>query len=209
VEDGTAFCRQCGAPQIRVAGVEPEAIPSSPVSTKDLLPHSLPSTTISGSAIQWSRALPGALIGGFVAAFAMQLPFGLSGLGLLAGGVTAVVLYQRRTFGMPLTGGMGAKLGAFAGAIGFLIFAIFTAVQVAVLNKGAEFRAVLLQALDQAASRSSDPQAQAALAQLRTPEGLAFMMAAGFFMILIVFLILCSVGGALGAVFTRNRAKRY
>jgi hypothetical protein len=104
---------------------------------------------------------------------------------------------------------MGAKLGALAGAIGFLIFAIYSAVQVAVLNKGAELRAVLLQALDQAASRSSDPQAQAALAQLRTPGGLAFMMAVGFFMILIVFLIVCSAGGALGAVFTRNRAQRY
>ena len=100
---------------------------------------------------------------------------------------------------------MGARLGAVSGVLGFGIFAVFTAIEVLVFHSGGQLRAALLEAVQQSASRTSDPQAQQILDYLKSPPGLALVMSLGLAVMFVVFLIFSSLGGALGAVLLRRK----
>lgn len=198
VEDGTAFCPQCNAPQIRVGLGDSDA---ERVAPSELSHHLAPPAK---GTIQWSRALPASALGGVIAALLMFIPLGAFGLGMGAGGILAVLFYRRRTPGVDVTPGMGARIGLLTGALGFGIFAVFTAMEVLVFHSGGELRAALLQAIQQSAARSSEPQAQQLLEYLKTPPGLALMMGLGLFLMLLVFLILSSIAGAITAALLRR-----
>lgn len=198
VEDGIPFCPQCNAPQIRVEGASAEAVSAAELDGSYL---SVPSAT----AIQWSEALPSAGLAGLIAAFLMFVALGVFGLGLIGAGVLSVVFYRRRSPASNLTPGMGARLGAVSGTLGFGIFAIFSAVGTWIFHNGGELRTAMLDAIEQSAARSSDPQVQKAFEYLKTPPGLALMMALSLVMVLAAFLILSSLGGAIGAALTRRK----
>jgi hypothetical protein len=199
IEEGTAFCPQCNAPQIRVGFGESEAetIPASELGNRIAPPAK--------GTIQWSQALPSTAVAGVIAALLMFVPLGAFGLGMTAGGILAVLFYRRRNPGFEITPGMGGRIGAVAGVLGFGVFAVFTAIEVLVFHSGGELRAALLEAIKQSAARSSEPQAQQMLEYLKTPPGLALMMGLGLFFMLVVFLILSSAGGALTAALLRRR----
>jgi len=199
VEDGTAFCPQCNAPQIRVEFGEAEAEPVAPA---DLVGRIAPGGKTS---IQWSQALPATALAGVISAMLMFVPLGAFGLGMAAGGILAVLFYRRRSPGADVTPGMGARMGCLTGALGFGIFGVFTAIDVLVFHSGGELRAALLEAIQQSAARSSEPQAQQLLDYLKSPAGLALMMGLGLVLMLIVFLILSSLGGAVAAALLRRR----
>ena len=135
----------------------------------------------------------------------MFVPLAAFGLGMIAGGMFSVVFYRRRDPGVRLTSGAGAKLGALSGALGYCIFAIFTAVEVLVFHTGGELRAAMLQAVQQSAARSADPQAQQAVEYLKSPPGLALLMGFSLALMLVAFLIFSSLGGALAAALFRRR----
>jgi len=163
------------------------------------------SETSPSAVIHWPQALPAAAIAGLVAASLMLVPLGALGLGMIFGGVLSVVLYRRRAPFAFLTTGVGARLGALSGALGFGIFAIFTSIEVVVFHSGGELRAALLDAVQQSASRSPDPQAQQMLEYLKTPAGLVLVMGLGLVVMFFVFLIFSSVGGALGAAWLNRK----
>jgi hypothetical protein len=199
VEDGIPFCPQCGAPQIRVGGANAEAVSPAELAGVSLPVHS------GGTAIEWSEALPSAGLAGLIAAFLMFIALGLFGLGIVAAGILSVVFYRRRNPASNVTPGMGARLGAVSGALGFVFFAIFSAVQTMVFHFGGELRAAMLDAISQSAARSSDPQVQKAFEYLKTPPGLALIMGIGMAFLLVLFLILCSLGGAVGASMMKRK----
>ncbi len=198
MEDGVPFCPQCTAPQIRVGGGSAEA-----ASATELGGDSFPNP--SGTAIQWSEALPSAGLAGLIAAVLMFIPLGAFGLGMIAAGVLSVLFYRRRKPASNLTPAMGARLGAVSGTLGFGIFAVFSAVGTLVFHSGGQLRAALLEAVEQSAARSSDPQAQQVIEYLKTPPGLALMMGLGLAFVLVAFLILSSLGGAVGAAMMRRK----
>jgi hypothetical protein len=202
VEDGIAFCPQCGAPQIRVGG--DQALAPAEISRE--LPG--PSAYAGTTAIVWSQALPSAALAGLVAALLMFIPLGAFGLGMIAAGVLAVLFYRRRDPSSNLTAGMGARLGALSGTLGFAIFAIFTAMEVLVFHSGGELRSALLQAIQQSAARSSDPQAQQIVEYLKSPPGLALVMGLGLVVMFVVFLAFSTLGGALGAALMRRKGQQ-
>ena len=197
VEDGIPFCPQCNAPQIRV-GVDSAEAPS--LSERD---GTFPN--LGGTAIQWAEALPSAGLAGLISAFLMFVPLGAFGLGMIAAGALAVVFYRRRNPASNLTPGMGARLGAVSGAFGFGLFAIFSTAGTLLFHTGGQLRAALLEAIQQSAARSSDPQAQQAIEYLKTPPGLALMMGFSMAFVLVAFLILSSLGGAMGAAMMRRK----
>ena len=199
VEDGTAFCPQCNAPQIRVGFGESEA---EPIAASDLASRLSP---VPKGTIQWSQALPATALAGVIAALLMFIPLGAFGLGMAAGGILAVLFYRRRNPGVDVTPGMGARMGAVTGALGFGVFAVFTAIEVLVFHSGGQLRAALLEAIQQSAARSSEPQAQQLLEYLKSPPGLALMMGLGLLLMFVVFLVLSCLGGALAAALLRHR----
>ena len=138
----------------------------------------------------------------------MIIPLGASfGLGMLAAGFLSVLFYRRRVTHADLTSGLGARLGALSGLFGFGIFATLTALETAVFHSGGELRAALMQAVEQAASRNSDPQAQQLLQYLKTPQGLVLVMIMGLMVMFFLFLILSSLGGILGAIALRRKER--
>ncbi len=199
MEDGIPFCPQCNAPQIRVGGASAEAVSAAELAGVSLPEHH------DGTAIQWSDALPSAALAGLIAAFLMFIPLGAFGLGMIAAGVLSVLFYRRRNPASNLTPAMGARLGAVSGTLGFGIFAIFSALGTLLFHSGGELRASLLQAVEQSAARSSDPQAQQVIEYLKTPPGLALMMGLALAVVLVAFLILSSLGGAVGAAMMRRK----
>jgi hypothetical protein len=129
-------------------------------------------------------------------------------LGMLASGALSVILYRRRNPAANLTPSMGARLGAASGALGFGIFAIFTAVEMVVFRAGGQLREALLQAIQQSAARSSDPQTQQVVEYLKTPQGLALVMVLGLIVMFVAFLIFSGLGGAMGAALLRRKERR-
>jgi len=136
----------------------------------------------------------------------MITPLGASfGLGMLASGFLCVLFYRRRVPYANPGPGMGARLGAVSGALAFVLFGVLTLLESAILRAGSEFRSVLLQALDQAASRNTDPQAQQWFQYLKTPPGLIVVMVIGLTSMFFAFLIFSSLGGAIGAAMLRRK----
>jgi hypothetical protein len=138
------------------------------------------------------------------ALFARLIP-----LWMLAGGWLAVTLYLRRRRGPEFTLSSGAKLGAAAGLLGFAVFCILLsilfAVQTLVLHQGPELRAMLRAAIDQAAAHQ-DPSVRPMLQWMQTPEGMVVLVIASLLMLLVAFLILCTIGGIFGASVSRKRS---
>jgi hypothetical protein len=207
VEDGTAFCRHCNAPQIRVSLATPPAetavVPEA--AENQLLAYGR-APQITG--LVWPHALRSAAQAGLIAAALMAIPLGASfGLGMLAAGFLSVLFYRRRVFHANLTSGLGIRLGALSGLFGFGIFAALSAVETAVFRSGGELRAALMQAVEQAASRNADPQAQQLLQYLKTPPGLVLVMILGLVVMFFLFLILSTLGGVLGALTLRRKER--
>jgi hypothetical protein len=199
VEDGVPFCAKCNAPQIRfIVHEEPELARRTGQPEHAIAPLDTP-------ALQWHKALRPAALAGIVAAFAMAIPGGMLGFGMLAAGVLAVLLYQRRVPGTSLTPGSGARLGALAGLVGFVFFAGASSLELLVFRADNELRTALLAAIDQAAARSTDPQARQIAERLKSPEGLAVLLVLVFLMIGIAAVGCASLGGALGAWFLQRK----
>jgi hypothetical protein len=200
VEDGVAFCPQCSAPQIRVGGgtttetmTVSDTPRSDPSSSRSVLP---------AAPIYWPQALSSAARAGVIAAILMIIPLGASvGLGMLAAGFLSVLFYRRRVPNANPGPGTGARLGAVSGALAFVFFGLLTAL----FRAGSEFRSALGQAVEQAAARNSDPQARQLFEYLKTPQGLDLVLIMGVIMMLIVFLMVSSLGGAIGAAMLHRK----
>jgi hypothetical protein len=128
------------------------------------------------------------------------------GIGMLVGGFLSVALYHRKLRDAWITSGMGARLGAAAGAIGFGLFALVTSVGALLFHTGDKLRQAAIQAIDQAAARNPDPRAQEMVQQLKTPEGVVLIIAFGMLFTFVFFVLLSSLGGVIGAAsFRRTR----
>jgi hypothetical protein len=208
VEDGTPFCKHCGAPQIRVVGIEAEAGPAPEASdSNESLPVVPPLTlpAVSSAGVQWSHALPGAALGGAFSLLAAVIPFARFGPAFLAGGALSVILYRRHVKGGLPTPGAGAQIGAASGGFSFLFFAI--PALATLVYRPDELRQWALDSISQQATRGYDPQKiQQAQELLKSPEGLTFFLAFVLFVLFLVFVAGSSIGGALYAAWIRKRA---
>jgi hypothetical protein len=200
IEEGVPFCPHCGAPQIRVEA--PVVEPSYEAATA--------AVQVAGrsGAVRWSDGLPSAALGGMIAAAAMVIPLGGFGLGIVAAGGLTVIFYQRRRPGDIMTTGMGARLGAATGAIGFGIFSIVMAAGTFMFHAGGQLRAKLLEAIEQSAARAPDSEARQMMETFKTPEGLALLFVASLIFLLAFFLLFSSLGGAVGGSFARRGNQR-
>jgi hypothetical protein len=204
VEQGTAFCPQCRAPQIRVA--VPETVTPSGI-TPDPAVSSLPAyfgaplTT----RIEWSQALPATALAGLITAVLMLTPLAYFGFGMLIGGSLAVVFYRRRIPVANVTPGMGARLGMVSGILGGGIFAALLSIGTMLFHAWDSIRAKLIEVVEQAAARNPDPQAQQALEFFKSPEGIILLLTTALIGTLLAFVIFSGLGGALGAALLRRK----
>jgi hypothetical protein len=211
IEEGTPFCRHCGAPQIRIPGIEDPASPPMPPGTPgEVQPPAEPvvigqAPALAPAGIDWPNALPAAGWAGALLALAWLIPYLGYLLWILAAGVAAVALYKRRVPNAVITPAIGARIGALSGVFGFAGFATLMAITLLLLRGSSEFREMLQKAMQQAGASNPDPKAQEVLAWMMSPAGLALMVTIVMVMFLIVFIAISSAGGALGAWLYRKK----
>lgn len=147
-------------------------------------------------------------MGGLVGTLGMALPLRGLGLGVLAGGgFLSVFMYMRRQVNTSITPGVGAKVGAASGGIGFGIFAILTVLGMLLSDLGSVLRDQALAAIDQTVARSPGALTQEMVQRMKSPEGVAVLIAIGLVVTLIIFLVGSSLGGAIAAK-ALGRSKR-
>jgi hypothetical protein len=214
VEDGIPFCPQCGAPQIRVMmAAQPAPGRSSSVALEGRpeQPAGLPGLQPAGAPRAWRAANLAAGLGALVAllvAVLTGLPQVAFFLWMLGGGMLAVVIYRRRQQLGFMSAGMGARLGAMAGLMGFVIFGLLSLVQMLAMRGTGQLRAALEQALKTSAAHSGNPEAQQMVQQFLTPEGMRLLLALGIVLMLVLFVALSSLGGAIAATVVGKRQTR-
>jgi hypothetical protein len=210
VEDGKAFCSQCGAPQIRVIMPEataPAAITGGVSSTE--LPIFSPDSPVIrvpalGTGIVWPRALRVCAVAAAIAVLITALRLMVPVLSVLSTGVLAVIFYRTRNPTWRGDARSGAQLGAVSGLVFSAISAIFGALAV-VLVQSAQIRQQMTIALQELASHSTDPQIQAALDLLKRPEDLASKLLSSILLMAVFSVAAGSLAGALTGAFLGRR----
>ncbi len=219
VEDGVAFCPNCNAPQIRVPVPEAEAATPLPAPSTAGEAHASAETAAPGGGsaaamtaapghIEWSQGIRGAALAGALLALCLLIPVAAFFVWMIAAGTFAVALYLRRVPDRALSAGMGARLGAISGLFGFGIFAFLYSLELLLAPDSGRVREIFQQVLQQSAARNPDPTFQAMLQRMMTPEGLALLFTLGMVFTLAAFVLLSSLGGALGAYLFRRRDSR-
>jgi hypothetical protein len=220
VEEGIAFCPHCTAPQIRVIVAEPPGAlavaadaPRSVAATAGLRSADLRSDTLPASEtlpvlavpMRWSQALKSCLLAAFLASLLMALglnPF----VSIFSAGFLAVVLCRQGQPGAFIRAGAGIRLGALSGLLSFGITSLLVSLAAMVPEFRAKMREQILEnAQKWAGAHPADPQVQAALDQLKTPQGFVMMVIIGGALLLVLSIVLGGFGGALaGAIFNRR-----
>jgi hypothetical protein len=207
------FCPQCGAPQIRVmtaAQPTPERASSVVREGRREQPATLTGLQPAGASRAWRAANLAAGLGALAAlliAVLTGLPQLAFFLWMLGGGMLAVVIYRRRQHLGFMSPGMGARLGAMAGLMGFVIFGLLSLVQMLAMRGTGQLRAALEQALKTSAAHSGNPEAQQMVQQFLTPEGMRLLLALGIVLMLVLFVALSSLGGAIAAVVGKRETR--
>jgi hypothetical protein len=211
IEEGAAFCQECGAPQIRVLSPDPEPesqpgtaenaqSPATPV-VLEAGRAAVPSAT---SSVNWSQAVRAAGLAGVLLGIAWLIPPAMYLFWMLACGAFGVALYHRRNPQTELTRGAGARIGAVAGVIAFAIFAVMTSLQLLLTRSSGTMRTLLLEAIEKSGGANPDPRSQEILQKMTTPEGLAIMVTFAMVLLFFLFLGASAIGGALGSSFFRR-----
>lgn len=202
ITEGTPFCPQCGAPQIRVSSSGPESSATAPLSpgtpgdlqppSQPVFPRHYPDAAAPGD-VRWRQALPLALTAGAASALLSFIPYLFFVWAALAG-MWAVSRYRDRVPLAPPTTGAGARLGAVVGLIGGLIYgSLFTAMLLLVQG----FRSSFLQEMERRAG--GQPEAQEVLRLMSSPEGFATLITGMMALLLAIFIASAALGGALAA----------
>jgi hypothetical protein len=113
-------------------------------------------------------------------------------------GFLAVLFYRRRNPNTLVKAGEGARLGALSGLLCFAMSAILETLTLALSHKGSLVRDKMLEAIQQAGVRTSDPQTQVMIDYFKSPVGLAIMTVFVLLFAFLALVILGSLGGALG-----------
>jgi hypothetical protein len=122
---------------------------------------------------------------------------GLWFIGIPLGAFFSVAFYRRRTGTPEVNPALGARLGLISGAIGFVIFAIVGSLDLLLSNGGSGLREEVMKQLEQLAAQYPG-QGQQALDYLKSAQGWGFIVALSTIFTLIMFLLLSTIGGAVG-----------
>jgi hypothetical protein len=202
VEEGVPFCPHCSAPQIRVMVAELPAQPVLATEPPSAIPSAQGATVV--LPVEWSAAFRPCILAAVIASILMYsglYPF----IAMISVGFLSVVFYRQRWPGSAIKPAAGVRLGALSGLLGFTISSLFQVVVVVFLHKGAEVRDQLMKVIDQAATRTTDPQAISMLQRFKSGDGLELLMIFIVIFLLITSILLGVLGGALGgALLGRN-----
>jgi hypothetical protein len=208
VEDGTAFCPKCNAPQIRIVREVPPGVPAGPSfdpgTPGELQPAAIP-VPLGYPQTDWRSGRRAAIAWGLLASvvclFAMPSPpafFVAAVFGFGFAGALAVGSYARRSH-VPLTAGIGARIGAITGLVGLVVIEIVAAAAALaagyLMRGNPELRSALEKQLQPA-----EPQVREMMLRLLDRPGeLAVLLLVVAFFYGLLFVLSAAAGGALRA----------
>ena len=213
IQDGTAFCPSCGAPQIRVNVPQPPQTVGSPSfapgTPAEMQPPAQPvnlgAIIAPPSGVDWGAARNGVLVAGLLMGVVSALTGLLGFILVIGGGAAAVSRYQRKR-GIGTSTGDGAKIGALSGILGYIVFAVIAGVEY--VAKPAMIRDALVQAIQHAQTQNPNPATQELYQKFMTPEGLAVLIVVSMAIFFVGFIALSSIGGMLTAAVSRREQPR-
>ena len=209
MDEGVPFCPECNAPQIRV-GTQVATPPLPPGTPDEIQPPAEPVPMAKArprQPVNWSKAVPAAGSAGILLAVALLVPLAVFLFWMLMAGVLAVAFYRRGNPD-PISPGDGARIGAISGLLGYILFAIASSLRLLLGGGGGQLRDQFVRQVQEMAASSTDPQVQQAAKALMTPEALAFVIVVALVVIFVLFVVLCSIGGAAGASLFRDRESK-
>jgi hypothetical protein len=156
--------------------------------------------------VQWKKfyriAVPFAVANGLVTLFLGPVGWLIT----VPGSVLWCIILYRRRFPGELSAGRGARMGC---AVGFLSFTAFAVLFVVVYCLTGQLRPMATLALQQAASRNSDPAFQQMVQFFnQNPAGMTVFVVMILAFALLLFLTFASAAGALTAAVSGNKSKR-
>jgi len=182
---------------------------------------------LSARAIDWSQGIRASALAGLLLALAifcappivagmgLLLHLGQGAIGLLVllaswccmlvAGALAVRFYRRRRPETAIRPGMGARLGAVSGLLGFFLYSVPQLLRLAFFHLGGSVREAMQKAIEQAANQNPDPKAQELMRNLMSPGALAAFLTFLVVLFFLVFLVVSSLGGAIGASVWGNK----
>jgi ABC-type antimicrobial peptide transport system permease subunit len=119
-----------------------------------------------------------------------------------------VAVYRRRIGASAVSPALGARLGLISGAIGFVFFAIVGSLQLLFSNAGHGLREEVMKQLEQVAAQYP-AQAQQALEYLKSAQGWGFIVALSTVFTLLMFLLLSTIGGAVGGAMLSRKDRKF
>jgi len=128
---------------------------------------------------------------------------------IVSAGFLSVVLFRLRHGESLIKPSAGARLGALSGLFCFGATAILGALVALIPDARSKMREQIIENIQKvASSRPGDAQVQAALEQMKTPEGLALTLIVAAVFLLVFFVLLGGLGGALGGAILGRRGQR-
>jgi hypothetical protein len=124
---------------------------------------------------------------------------------MLVAGALTVRSYRRRRLQAAISTGMGARLGAASGLLGFFFYSIPQALRLVFFHLGGSVREAMQKAMEQSAAQSGDPRAQEMMRNLMSPGALAALLTLLVVLFFLLFLVLGGLGGAIGASVWGNK----
>jgi len=120
-------------------------------------------------------------------------------LGMVLTGALAIAFFRRKSKGFVLSAALGARLGGAAGVVTFAINAFFI-IRILVSHTEQQSIDSLVQIAHRFGATAADSEIQASMHTLFTAPGLTINF--------VVTVMLASIGGALAAMFLRDRNPR-
>jgi hypothetical protein len=192
------FCHRCGKPQREE--IVPETVAPGPETTPEIATATATASTSAPPRVNFRNrtAVRIGLLMGCVASLLSALPamaLGLAGLAIwwAAAGFLSVHLYRRRT-GQFLSVDGGLRMGWITGLLGATVSCVLFTASMALLIGGGKFASLYHAQMEK--MYGNDPNAQQALKSLENPSSLVV----GLLFSLLLITLLCTAGGALGAV---------
>ncbi len=195
------FCHKCGKPQFEediarepVVEILPPAIPEIVAIPRDIGFHNVLAVRIG-----FLMALLSSVLIELLAPFLLGAVFFFTGL--LTGGGAAAYLYSKKS-GQRLTVRNGSRMGWITGIFCFVIFLVTTTIKFIAVSLDKGLPQFFKDELSQRTVQTADM--EQLIKALQTPEGLgAFLFILIAFMF-VVFTILPTIGGAIGAKFSER-----
>jgi hypothetical protein len=210
IDEGIPFCPHCKAPQIRVVIAEPVPAPiplaatATPQGSAVLAPP--PSVPVLAIPMEWPKAVIPSALAALVASLLMTLGLNFF-VAMLSAGFLAVVFYRQRQRGAVTKASTGARLGALSGLFCSGLTALLAALAATVPDLRTKMREQIIENAQKWSAGPPDPQLQAALDLMKTPQGLAMVLIVGGIFLLVLSIALGTLGGALGGAILGRRDK--